>query len=98
MYLTPPGAAFQARLLGNQEGANAERSVFLRKAFGEINVSSADHLGHRHLESNCAHRFRAWEVGRGVCGAHRPTQYGNHLRNPVLLPPSFVRFLCAVPL
>ena len=51
----PPAAAFQARLLDNQEGASANsvtyRTIRLRKALGEM-FSNADFFWHQHY-SDC---------------------------------------------
>ena len=68
----PPAAAFQARLLDNQEGASANsvtyRTIRLRKALGEM-FSNADFFLAPTLFR--LRRYRAWAVGTGVCDVHR---------------------------
>ena len=54
VYITPPGAVFQARLLDDQKGANTERCVFGKlsagcfhpRPFGQRHYSTCGHLDH----------------------------------------------------
>ena len=69
MYITPapPGAVFQARLLDNQEGANTERRLRLRKALGEM-LPTPTFLTTTLFQ---VWRYRARKIGPGGCDPHR---------------------------
>ena len=70
VYITPPGAVLQTRLLDNQEGANTER-YGLRKALGEM-LPTPNFLAPKLFQ---LWRYRAWTIGPGVCDIHGRVRY-----------------------